>query len=176
MSQKQHPLHVIIIGGGMAGLCLAAFLQKASLHPRSVRPLTYTVYEYHTFEDAVPGAPGGFGMAPNGVAVFASLGLVDAISSKSGICEGIVFLTENGWKLGSFKIDKKEYEYPLLCIMRHDLQDPLRNYITQSGGKIEYRKKLVNVEELSDKVVAHFADGTSAEGDILIGADGMPPT
>jgi 2-polyprenyl-6-methoxyphenol hydroxylase-like FAD-dependent oxidoreductase len=72
MSSKDTPIHVVIIGGGMAGLSLAAFLQKASWHRLSKPHFTSTVYEYHTYEDAVPGPPGGFGVAPNGVAVFAS--------------------------------------------------------------------------------------------------------
>ena len=81
-------------------------------------------------------------------------------------------LTDGGSKLGSFKIDQKEYEFPIMCIMRDDLQDPLRKYIANHGGKIEYGKKLEGVEDMEDKVIAHFADGSSAVGDILIGADG----
>ena len=34
-------------------------------------------------------------------------------------------------------------------------------------------KELQRVEQRGDRVVAHFADGTSAEGDLMIGADGF---
>jgi 2-polyprenyl-6-methoxyphenol hydroxylase-like FAD-dependent oxidoreductase len=37
---------------------------------------------------------------------------------------------------------------------------------------IQEGKQLVRVEEISDGIRAHFQDGTSAEGTILIGADG----
>ena len=36
-------------------------------------------------------------------------------------------------KLGGFKIDDKEYEFPIICIMRDDLQDELRTYIDKDS-------------------------------------------
>lgn len=41
---------------------------------------------------------------------------------------------------------------------------------------IQYNKKAVNIEETDDKVRVHFEDGTSAEGDILVGAEGARST
>ena len=170
--QKQTPLHVLIIGGGIAGLTLAAYLQKASSHPRSIRFVTSTVYEAYSLAEASD-ATGGFGIAPNGIAAFAPLGIAEGIVKESGINENMLFLTENGSVLGQWRIDKTEYEYPMMCIMRKDLQRLIRETLESDISKVEYGKKLVDVEELPDKVVAHFADGSSAEGDILIGADGM---
>ena len=170
--QKQASLHVLIIGGGIAGLTLAAYLQKASSHPRSIRSFTSTVYEAYSFTEASD-ATGGFSVAPNGIAAFAPLGLVEEIVTESGINENMLFLTEKGSVLGRWCIDKTEYEYPMMCIMRKDLQRLIREKLEGDLSKVEYGKKLVDVEELPDKVVAHFADGSSAEGDILVGADGM---
>jgi 2-polyprenyl-6-methoxyphenol hydroxylase-like FAD-dependent oxidoreductase len=170
---KQPSLHVLIIGGGIAGLTLAAFFQKASLHPRSVRQLTCTVYEAYTRSEAVPGPPGGFGFAPNGIAALASLGLADAVVELSGVNENMMFLTENGNEIGRWRIDRYEYEYPLVCILRHDLQSLLRKELDGTRSTIEYSKTLVSVKQATGKVLAYFADGSSAEGDILIGADGV---
>ena len=168
---KEKPLHVLIIGGGIAGLSLAAFLQKASFHSRAIRRFTSTVYEAYPPSETAPG-PGGFGFAPNGVAAYAPINMIDDIIRLSGISDGMICLTDSGSKLASWKIDKTEYEYPLVFILRDDLLRLLRDRIEPTLSKIEYSKRLVNVEDLGDKVVAHFADGSSAEGDILIGADG----
>lgn len=47
----------------------------------------------------------------------------------------------------------------------------LRDWLLQSID-VEFGKRLLRVEEKADKVTAHFEDGTSATGDILIGAEG----
>ncbi|KAI0438315.1 hypothetical protein F4803DRAFT_535541 [Xylaria telfairii] len=47
----------------------------------------------------------------------------------------------------------------------------LRDWLLQ-GIDVKFGKRLLRVEEAGDKVTAHFEDGTSATGDILIGAEG----
>lgn len=37
---------------------------------------------------------------------------------------------------------------------------------------IQYNKRVARIEENEDSVTAHFSDGTSATGDILVGAEG----
>ena len=40
--------------------------------------------------------------------------------------------------------------------------------------ELHFEKRLVGIEDRADRpIVAHFTDGTSAEGDFLIGADGV---
>ena len=38
---------------------------------------------------------------------------------------------------------------------------------------VKWDKRLSKVEETEDKVTAYFEDGTSATGDVLVGADGV---
>jgi 2-polyprenyl-6-methoxyphenol hydroxylase-like FAD-dependent oxidoreductase len=54
---------------------------------------------------------------------------------------------------------------------RADLHRVLAEEAVRRGVAIEYGKRLVNAEETGDGVTAHFADGTDATGDILVGAD-----
>jgi 2-polyprenyl-6-methoxyphenol hydroxylase-like FAD-dependent oxidoreductase len=42
-----------------------------------------------------------------------------------------------------------------------------------SGIRVEFDKRLIGVDETPSGVTARFADGTSATGDLLIGADGI---
>ena len=48
--------------------------------------------------------------------------------------------------------------------------------LQRAGVRIHDAKKLIRVDEHPDSVTAHFADGTSASADVLIGADGVHST
>jgi salicylate hydroxylase len=51
------------------------------------------------------------------------------------------------------------------------LRAELRNILLE-GINIQWNKRLVALEESSDKVTIHFEDGLSASGDLLVGCDG----
>jgi 2-polyprenyl-6-methoxyphenol hydroxylase-like FAD-dependent oxidoreductase len=59
---------------------------------------------------------------------------------------------------------------------RTDLYRALHDYAAANDIRVELGKRLVSVEETSTGVVARFADGSSASGDVLIGADGIRST
>jgi len=65
-------------------------------------------------------------------------------------------------------------------MMRSTLYDVLSEELERRGLRIEFEKRVCKVEERGEKVWVEFADGTTAEGDYLIGADGIltlpPPT
>jgi len=59
-------------------------------------------------------------------------------------------------------------------LKRADLYRALRDEAVRRGARVEYGKRLVDAEITPDGVVAaQFEDGTEAEGDLLVGADGI---
>jgi 2-polyprenyl-6-methoxyphenol hydroxylase-like FAD-dependent oxidoreductase len=162
--------HILIIGGGIAGKALALFLHKASTHPLSRNKFTCVIYEaYPPSEKIYIG--GGLGLAPNGVAVLADLGLEDQIKKRTGLAKASRFLTEAGTQLGKWKHEG-------LCgtdmygMMRSTLYDILSEELDAKGLKIEYKKRASKIEEKDNKVVVQFEDGSVADGDYIIGTDG----
>ena len=170
MSSNTPPKHIVIIGGGIAGNALALFLHQASAHPLSKRHFTSTVYERYPRSEKVY-LGGGLGLAPNGVAVLASLGLDDQVKKRAGIAKHSLFWSETGSPLGKWKHDDfGEYMYSM---MRSTLYDILSETMEKRGLTIEYQKRAVKIEERAEKVFVEFADGSTAQGDYLIACDGM---
>ena len=66
-----------------------------------------------------------------------------------------------------------EFANPSRTITRADLYQTLRDEAVRRGVKLEYGKRLTDATLTRDGVLATFADGSTAEGDLLIGADGL---
>lgn len=62
---------------------------------------------------------------------------------------------------------------PAVTLMRDAFYRVLLDALARHGLAVEYGKRLTKIEEEGDEVVAHFEDGTSARGDLLVGADGV---
>jgi 2-polyprenyl-6-methoxyphenol hydroxylase-like FAD-dependent oxidoreductase len=56
---------------------------------------------------------------------------------------------------------------------RGELFAALAREAASRGITTEYGRRLVRIEQSDKAVTAHFADGTRASGDVLIGADGV---
>jgi 2-polyprenyl-6-methoxyphenol hydroxylase-like FAD-dependent oxidoreductase len=61
-------------------------------------------------------------------------------------------------------------------ITRAALYSALRDEAVRRGVPVEYGKRLVAAEPTRDGVTARFSDGTTARGDLLVGADGLRST
>ncbi|CAM3911693.1 FAD-dependent oxidoreductase [Smaragdicoccus niigatensis] len=149
----------LIIGGGIAGPVAACALQKAGVEAR--------VFEAYAGPAFNIGSTLGF--APNGLAALDVIGAGDAVRAIA------LPMTHTVMNLGRKSVPLpalKDVE-PLQVVDRSDLQSVLHDHAVKAGIEFEYNKRLVNAEENPDGVVAHFADGTSATADILIGADGI---
>jgi 2-polyprenyl-6-methoxyphenol hydroxylase-like FAD-dependent oxidoreductase len=65
---------------------------------------------------------------------------------------------------------------PRQLIDRGALHRLLHDNAVRAGARIHHGKKLIRVDERIDGVTAHFADGSTATADVLIGADGVHST
>ncbi|WP_330183047.1 FAD-dependent monooxygenase [Nocardia sp. NBC_01503] len=152
----------LVIGGGISGPVTATALTKAGIEAR--------VFE------AYPGPAYGIGsnlaLAPNGVAALDIIGAGEAVRAVAAPIH-----------TSSMSVNSKNVALPgltgvePLCLVdRPDLHVALHDTAVSNGVQFEYNKKLIDVEEHADGVTAHFADGSSATGDVLIGADGIRST
>ncbi|GAA1464392.1 FAD-dependent monooxygenase [Nocardiopsis exhalans] len=156
----------LIIGGGIGGPVAAAALQRAGTEA--------IVYEAHS------GPGGGIGafltLAPNGLAALRTLGMLDAVRAAASFpTTGIEFVNGKGRRLGLLPdgSDQGPPELRTVTINRDALQSTLAETAQEQGVRIEYGKRFVGYTETDTGVVAEFADGTTAEADVLIGADGI---
>jgi 2-polyprenyl-6-methoxyphenol hydroxylase-like FAD-dependent oxidoreductase len=153
----------LVVGGGIAGPALALFLKRAGLAP--------TVYEAYPATQAVGG---GLGLAPNGVRVLAELGLAEQVVAAGSVVREYRFKNAGGRVLAHYPYaDPRRFGQPMVALSRAALATIVSREAVRQRIPFAYEKRLVGLEERSTGVTAHFADGTSAEGDLLIGADGI---
>jgi 2-polyprenyl-6-methoxyphenol hydroxylase-like FAD-dependent oxidoreductase len=156
-------LHVLVIGAGIAGPAMALFLKKAGL--------TCAIYEARGTGE---GMGGGLGFAPNGMNVIAALGLADELKARGSPVRESAFRDERGRLLARLPADAARYGQPTMSMMRSDVAAVLTNEVRRQEIPLHCGKRLVHIENgPAGRVTAHFADGTRAEGDILVGADGI---
>jgi 2-polyprenyl-6-methoxyphenol hydroxylase-like FAD-dependent oxidoreductase len=148
---------VLIIGGGIAGPVTAMALKRAGMDP--------VVFEAHAAGSEGVGA--FLTLAVNGLEALQVLDLKDAVATLGMETPGMELISGRGKALGTFAMQSR-------TVSRSDLYQVLRDEAVRRGIQIEYGKSLEAAELTQDgDVRARFADGTSAEGELLIGADGL---
>ncbi|UYB38044.1 FAD-dependent monooxygenase [Streptomyces sp. Je 1-4] len=154
----------LVIGGGVAGPVAALALRRAGI--------TATVHE--AYPTAADGVGAWLGLAPNGLAGLAAVGADAPVRAIGQPVPGVVMADGAGNRLAGFGGFP---ELPATLTMPRDrLFRALTDHAVAEGVRFAYGKRLVAAEETPDGVTAHFADGTSTTGDILIGADGIRST
>jgi FAD-dependent urate hydroxylase len=150
----------IVIGGGIAGPVAAMALHRAGIEA--------TVHEAYSGDADGVGAQ--LGIAPNGLHALDVLGLGDIVRSGTPV-SAMAMESWTGKRLATFGEPGGE---PILHVLwRGELNRGLADEAARRGIRIEYGKRFADAEDGPDGVTAHFADGSSATADILIGADGI---
>ena len=157
-------MKALIIGGGITGPTAALALHKAGIDAE--------VFE--AYRTTAHGIGASLMIAPNGMNALAVVGADQAVRSCGRPNNRMVMLDGRGKLLGEFKELSGVPTSQLLD--RSELYAAIGDHAAAQGIRVQYGKRLVSVDEHADSVTAHFADGTSATGDVLIGADGVNST
>ncbi len=160
-------MKILIAGGGIGGLTAAlALLQRG--------------YEVEVYEQAQALTEVGAGVqvSPNGARVLYALGVgekVTAISCETPGKEVRLWSTGQAWQPFDIVGECIErYGFPYLTVYRPDLLGVLEAAVREAApGCIRLGRKAAGFDDLGERVRLRFTDGSSAEGDMLLGADGI---
>ncbi|KAI1764921.1 putative monooxygenase [Hypoxylon sp. FL1150] len=158
---KSASLHVIIVGGGLGGLLLAQTLRKNNI--------SFDIFERDQSDDI---RVQGWAIGLHTMLDELDASIPDDMPSRDFVNHLLPL--------------KHHYEF---AWYRHDRttklgvrDDGSGKFIRANRARlrkwlatnlpIQYSKHAVRIEEKNERVVVHFKDGTSATGDILIGAEG----
>lgn len=168
-------MKVIIMGAGVAGLASAIALSKWVDEPPSV-----TIVEVRPEPSSIGGA---VGLTPNALRCLSRLGVLSHIRQHqygAEIDKIELFTIYTGARLGeiSFTGDTGngvgDPTFKGLRIMRADLLQCLAETASALDNiQIEYGCKAVQLRESDSNITVKFDNGTSLDGDILIGCDGI---
>ncbi|KRE29609.1 NAD(P)/FAD-dependent oxidoreductase [Agromyces sp. Soil535] len=154
----------LIIGSGVAGPATALFLHRAG-------------WDVEIFEAAAePDAYAGLflNVATNGLAVLDQLGLRERLVAEGHRAPHMVMWSSTGKRLGTVPNGPaREPERGSVVVRRGILHRVLREAVHEAGIPIMFGARLDRVEQKDAAVRAIFADGRTATGDLLVGADGV---
>jgi 2-polyprenyl-6-methoxyphenol hydroxylase-like FAD-dependent oxidoreductase len=162
---NSHRPRIAIVGGGIGGLAAAAFLHRAGL--------SATVYE-QAAELKEVGA--GLVVAPNAARLIRRLGVMDQFEQSA-------VRMDTGWEFRRWEdgtvisveklhgVCERLYGEHTYAIHRANLLEVIRTAVPM--GIVQLDSRCVSVTPDDEGVRLLFADGRTAQADIVIGADGV---
>jgi len=153
---------VAVIGAGPGGLTTALFLKKNGLN--------VTVYE--SAEEIRP-VGAGIVMAGNAMQIFRELGLQEKIEQAGNKVSAMKITDEQYQLLSEMDLSLFEQKYHVhnVAVYRADLQRILAEMLGYEH--LSLGKRLLKIKRKENVFRLLFEDGSEAEHDYLIGADGI---
>jgi FAD-dependent urate hydroxylase len=157
---RPEPLRVLVVGAGVGGISVARGLRRDGHR--------VTVFERRPDADAGGGA---VTIWSNGETVLAQLG-VDMDGAGQPLST-VRVVTSTGHRLVNLDLDAivNRLGAPVRMVPRRVLLERLLDGFP--ADRIRYNARVVDVVSTPDGVRVVFEDGSAAEGDLLIGADGL---
>lgn len=157
-------MRVIVAGCGIGGAALALALQKFNID-------CVVLEQAQKLEEVGAGVQ----LSPNGVAVLKNLGVHEALAKVAFQPRELLY---RDWQTGEVLMSSplmpqiaEHFGAPYYHAHRADLLGVLTERL--DGKRVSLGHKITSVTQHGDRVTAHLADGTTQEGDVLIGADGI---
>jgi FAD-dependent urate hydroxylase len=155
----------LIVGGGIAGPVAAMALGRAGMES--------VVYE--AYAGGADDAGAFLTFASNGLDALRAIDAQHTVLDKGFPTPRMEIQSGTGKHLGSVPNGGTLPDGSVSqTLKRSDLYRALRDEAVRRGARTEYGKRLADAEVRPDGgVAARFEDGTEADGDLLIGADGI---
>ena len=156
---------VLIIGGGVAGPVTAMALQRAGIDA--------VVYDAHAPTDGEVGSY--LTVATNGIDALRAIDADEGVLAAGFPTPTNVLWSGSGRRLGAVSNGGVLPDGTTAhTIKRARLYRALHQQAAARGVRIEYGRRLIDAQVTPGGVTARFADGATAAGDLLVGADGVP--
>ncbi|KAJ6031555.1 monooxygenase [Penicillium herquei] len=169
MGEDKKRFRVIIVGGSVAGLSLAHCLLKNNID--------FVVLESHG--DIAPAVGASIGILASGARILDQLGMFDDVLDAVEPLSKATYFGDSGNILASSdgpKILEERHGYATTFLDRQTLLEILYSHLEGNHDKVMTSKQVIQVDHHNTGVVAHCKDGTSYEGDLIVGADGVHST
>ncbi|WP_239590361.1 FAD-dependent monooxygenase [Streptomyces aureoverticillatus] len=156
------PLKALIIGAGIGGLATAATLRRVGIDVE--------VYEQSAHLRA---AGSGLSVMSNAITALDTLDIDLGLEKRGRIVESFSVFDHRGRLLRALPFTEacEAVGTPSVCVSRTALHEALLEQAADCPLHLD--KAATQVTSDSTGVTVHFADGHTAHGDILIGADGF---
>ncbi|KAJ7269996.1 hypothetical protein B0H12DRAFT_1216105 [Mycena haematopus] len=154
---------VLIVGGGLAGPALALALAR-----QNIRSSIFEIHPQRTI------AASSISLAPNALrALDHIIGVYDRLKPVGFSYRRLEMHADDGYLFGH--LAQHDDDYDALRILRSTLHNTMLDACADQPDLIQvrYSARLTHIEDGEDGVIIRFEDGSSARGDILIGADGI---
>src|SRR5262245_6827230 len=155
-------MRIIVVGAGIGGLTAHLVCKRSG-------------FEVEHYERQPRLGPAGAGIVlwPNGVKILLALGLGEQLLQIGHSLERVVTRTHRGGPLSEMPVGELERKLgaPVYPVSRTDLQSLLVDAV--GPGNLRLGAQCVRVEQDASGATAFFADGGSATGDVVLGADGI---